>query len=68
MAEKKWMGTVPTKCDICERPLKGKFIDGKTSMGPWANMCVSCHSHLGFGLGTGRGQLYDLTTLKKLEG
>jgi hypothetical protein len=31
-------------------------VDGKTTFGPWANMCDECFSVYGVGLGTGRGQ------------
>jgi hypothetical protein len=30
--------------------------DGKTTAGPWANMCGPCFGTHGIGLGTGRGQ------------
>lgn len=49
-----------TKCDICERDLKGKpHVDGATRFGPWANMCIECHKMHGRGLGLGKGQKYD---------
>ena len=57
---KKWMGETPTACQICRAPIKGKFVDGATAMGPWAFMCAACHKDYGCGLGTGRGQLYVL--------
>jgi hypothetical protein len=53
-----WTGPAPTQCDICTAPITDAFIDGKTRMGPWANMCRKCHVHLGVGLGTGKGQHY----------
>ena len=31
-------------------------VDGKTKMGPWANMCEKCFGQYGLGLGTGMGQ------------
>lgn len=66
---KKWLGIVPTKCDLCRGKFRdGHFIDGKTVYGSWAIMCTTCHSHSGDGLGTGRGQKYLLTTLEKVEG
>jgi hypothetical protein len=37
---------------------EGEFVDGKTCMGPWANMCMACHRKYGAGLGTGLGQHY----------
>ena len=65
---KKWMGTVPKSCDLCNKPLKQQFVDGKTQRGPWALMCGVCHSRNGYGIGTGLGQRYDLVTLEKVEG
>jgi len=64
----KWAGSEPTSCDVCHRPFKKYFIDGKTQMGPWGLLCVECHEEIGVGLGTGRGQKYDLSTLEKVEG
>lgn len=63
-----WMGARPDRCQICHAPIKRFFIDGKTTAGPWAIMCVLCHIVAGVGLGTGKGQKYDHVTLKKVEG
>ena len=41
------------KCDFCGKPAK---VDGKTSIGPWANMCWECYGRYGIGLGEGMGQ------------
>ena len=70
MTEKKWIGTWPKNCDICGSPLEQEwsFIDGKTTMGPWALMCPSCHVGVGVGLGTGKGQEYSAETLIKIGG
>lgn len=67
---KKWHGTWPSPCQLCGRPLDRQehFIDGATVYGPWALMCVFCHSELGLGLGTGKGQKYSSETLEKVEG
>ena len=54
---KKWMGTPPKKCDICELDIKKVFIDGVTSRG-WACRCQDCHHFHGRGLGLGLGQEY----------
>lgn len=64
----KWCGEVPTNCDICRGLIGKAFIDGKTVMGPWANMCESCHALHGVGLGTGRGQKFCAKTRDKLNG
>ena len=62
-----WRGTPPKTCQLCNRPLKQQFVDGANG-GPWAIMCPSCHHSYGVGIGTGRGQRYDLQTLLKVEG
>lgn len=41
------------KCDFCG---KTAGYDGKTTHGPWANMCEDCFGQHGVGLGLGRGQ------------
>ena len=53
-------------CDLCQaqadsgrRPKDNVFkakYDGKTRMGPWANMCPAHFQEHGVGLGTGKGQ------------
>jgi hypothetical protein len=64
----RWRGSLPTTCQVCQEPLKGFFIDGYThSHGRWGIMCVACHKQFGTGLGTGRGQKFDMTTLEKVE-
>ena len=64
----KWGGSKPIKCDICKEPFTTTFIDANTRTGQWCKLCPLCHKVIGVGLGTGRGQLYDLKTLEKLEG
>lgn len=68
--QKKWNGSWPAKCDICNTDLEEEehFVDGVTQYGPWGLMCPECHSSVGNGLGTGRGQAYSSDTLIKLEG
>lgn len=56
---KRWVGPAPTNCDICHESIDKTFIDGRTVYGPWANMCSACHSQVGVGLGTGKGQKYE---------
>ena len=69
---KRWMGGVPKDCDLCHNPFGFKntmvFIDGRTAFGPWAIMCEACHRDQHVGLGTGKGQRYDLKTLEKIDG
>ena len=61
----------PITCQLCEKPLVGHWVDGKTQYGPWANMCPRCHAKLGLGLGTGLGQEYKAGadgTARKIAG
>lgn len=55
-------------CDLCKVTISDRHVDGRTQWGPWATMCLTCHTEHGVGLGTGRGQLYDTQTGAKLEG
>jgi cytochrome c553 len=62
-------------CDVSDpaaniRPERqNKIVDGRLrTRSSWAWMCVPCHEAQGVGLGTGRGQLYDTLTGRKLEG
>jgi len=49
-------------CDFCK--LRDKLVpaqvDGRTVLGPWANMCMDHFIRYGVGLGTGYGQLLIL--------
>lgn len=65
---KKWMGSKPETCELCKKPLKQSFVDGRTLFGYWALMCNLCHRNVGCGLGVGNGQRYDLLTLEKVGG
>ena len=58
--KKMWQGIEPKTCDIpaCGNLITTEFVDGATRMGPWANMCPSCHMKYGRGCGTGQGQRY----------
>jgi len=49
-------------CDFCGDVA---HYDGKTKLGPWANMCEPCFSENGIGLGLGRGQ--ELVVQKEEE-
>jgi hypothetical protein len=47
-------------CDICKVHhgiVAPADVDGKTTMGPWANMCREHAICYGIGLGQGRGQV-----------
>ena len=47
-------------CDLCKQdplvPYQAAHYDGKTKMGPWANMCKEHFEAYGIGLGLGKGQ------------
>lgn len=58
MSEKEWYGAPPDRCEICGKGLTMRFVDGATTMGPWAVMCFQCHMAHGVGVGPGRGQQY----------
>ena len=48
------------ECNLCAKERLSEFVDGKTRMGPWANMCLPCFRKVGVGLGVGRGQRYAM--------
>lgn len=48
------------ECNLCGKVNLSEFVDGKTRMGPWANMCLPCYRKVGVGLGVGRGQRYAI--------
>lgn len=54
-----WCGDAPTHCDISGRPIVNVFVDGATTLGPWANMDLKAHRAYGRGLGLGKGQKYE---------
>ena len=64
----KYQNELPKTCDSCGGPLSLAFVDGRTTQGSWAKMCLDCFSLFGVGLGTGKGQKYDAKTGVKLEG
>jgi len=44
-------------CDMCDQdPPVPAYADGKTTFGPWADMCKPCFEIHGVGLGLGMGQ------------
>jgi len=48
------------QCDFCKQYPRVMYqearYDGKTKMGPWANMCREHFEQYGVGLGLGKGQ------------
>lgn len=63
-----YISPAPEACDLISDPRfgtkhdniseKGEFVDGRLRVGPWANMCMTCHKTHGVGLGTGLGQRF----------
>ena len=68
MATATWLGS--HTCDFCHKEITDILYDGKTYLGPWATMCPTCWAENGIGLGTGRGQKYEMHDGKfiKVEG
>lgn len=59
MAEKFWCGQVSDKDDFGVE-ITNVFYDGKTKMGPWANMSPTSFKRYGLGkTGTGLAQKYE---------
>jgi len=56
----RWCSPAPKACDLCGKPVTKTFIDGKVRGSSWACMCRTCWAFNGVGLGTGKGQRYDL--------
>jgi len=57
-------------CDFCKTNLTKQefppaYVDGKTHLGPWANMCIKCWNLHGVGLGIGKGQIYTWNPTSK---
>lgn len=48
----------PKTCDICKAEKLAQYVDGRTTSGPWANMCLPCFWLFGVGIGLGLGQYY----------
>lgn len=63
-----WMGSEPTRCDLCNTVIKFLFVDGKTVWGTWGILCSKCLDDCGVGIGPGRGQLYLRVEGKRASG
>jgi len=63
--------TIQAGCQVCQDKFEetaAKVIyDARTYTGQWAFLCEECFQEFCSGLGTGRGQKYDLEG-NKLEG
>lgn len=59
MSEQVTVAVIPP-CDFHSNAIVPSIVpavvDGKTRMGPWANMCQAHFRQYGVGLGTGKGQ------------
>jgi len=69
---KRWMGTPPVKCDLCDERLtltNGHvcFYDFKTIEGYWAIGCAKCFRLHGGLMGKGLGQKYRIGDLTKMS-
>ena len=66
----KWRGPPPETCQLCFNKLLDYFVDGIVGkLNPkWGIVCLVCHERYGYGLGTGKGQKYDVKTLELVEG
>jgi len=54
--------TEPKFCDFCLPGTTQALYDGKTFIGPWANMCERHWRQYGIALGLGKGQRLVLVT------
>lgn len=58
-------------CDFCKQISPNDALDaafdGKTTQGPWANMCTTHYGLYGVGLGVGRGQRLVLAVKGEAE-
>ena len=54
-----WVGPVPGHCHICGVILHQSFWDAKLRGGPWAIICLHCHTAGDLGAGLGHGQRYE---------
>ena len=77
MASRKWLSPKPVSCESCstkfDETLQTVFYDARVSKpewprATWAIVCEPCFGKYGFGLGIGKGQKYDWSTLKKIGG
>ena len=59
--------SAPRYCDFCAMENKKVLAeyDAKTTLGPWANLCLAHFEWHGVGLGTGRGQKLIYTNSKE---
>ena len=59
------------QCDFCKQDptvmYQEAHYDGKTKMGPWANMCREHFRQFGTGLGLGKGQELVLTDNRGMD-
>ena len=61
-----WQGS--RKCEICGKEITGgRLYDAKTKYGCWATMCNDCYIRNGVGVGTGKGQRYELNADGEFE-
>lgn len=66
--EFKWLGPAPVSCDLCDKELTTFFIDGITKQNQWCVMCPHCFMRVGVKVAYGKGQQYDVKSLKLMAG
>lgn len=50
----------PGACNLCGKNFNGVMFDARMQTGSWGNFCQRCFDELCIGLGTGRGQKYEM--------
>lgn len=61
LPKKKWIGSPPKECQLCNAAIVKMFIDGRIKgHSSWGYMCLECWQFHGVGFGIGLGQQYEL--------
>ena len=67
VAEKRWLGSTPTVCQLCEGEFERVMIDGRSGphpFSPWGLVCLGCFERQTGNpwakVGLGYGQMYVL--------
>ncbi len=65
---KKWLGSTPEKCDICNSTFGEFFYDCYVPGRAWGLLCSRCFTAHGCKVGPGTGQMYNTKTKEKVGG
>lgn len=57
----KWLGPVPTNCDVCKALIQTEFFDARTRSGRWGTLCLACWKQENGKFGIGHAQHYKNT-------